>query len=182
MLYRGGWEDGKSWPTWGLVAVLTGESTSPCPFPSLSLHLVISAVSFCPMAASTAAMQLRESFGDRKVPDISRKIKACVACRKLKVAGHRWHLMSHVTDPVARSNVRCPTMDLLVGVVRLVAYHARSTNPYKCCSRAMQCMPTRSANVSAVRLSRLTKIDLQMERENGGPHQRARATLPQRYK
>lgn len=28
---------------------------------------------------------LRESFGDRKPPDITRKITACVACRKQKV-------------------------------------------------------------------------------------------------
>lgn len=31
------------------------------------------------------AMALREAFGDRKPPDISRKITACVACRKQKV-------------------------------------------------------------------------------------------------
>ncbi|EEA24249.1 conserved hypothetical protein [Talaromyces marneffei ATCC 18224] len=30
----------------------------------------------------------RESFGDRKLPDISRKITACVACRKQKVKCH----------------------------------------------------------------------------------------------
>lgn len=30
----------------------------------------------------------RESFGDRKIPDISRKITACVACRKQKVKCH----------------------------------------------------------------------------------------------
>ncbi|KAF9891391.1 hypothetical protein FE257_004247 [Aspergillus nanangensis] len=33
-------------------------------------------------------MALRESFGDRKIPDISRKITACVACRKLKIKCH----------------------------------------------------------------------------------------------
>ncbi|EAU36893.1 predicted protein [Aspergillus terreus NIH2624] len=33
----------------------------------------------------SAALSLRESFGDRKIPEISRKITACVACRKLKV-------------------------------------------------------------------------------------------------
>ena len=37
------------------------------------------------MQRSTAAVALRESFGDRKPPDITRKITACVACRKLKV-------------------------------------------------------------------------------------------------
>ena len=37
------------------------------------------------MAPRSAAMTLRESFGDRKIPDISRKITACVSCRKLKV-------------------------------------------------------------------------------------------------
>lgn len=30
-------------------------------------------------------LALRESFGDRKLPDITRKITACVACRKQKV-------------------------------------------------------------------------------------------------
>lgn len=32
-----------------------------------------------------AVIALRESFGDRKPPDITRKITACVACRKQKV-------------------------------------------------------------------------------------------------
>ncbi|OGE52939.1 hypothetical protein PENARI_c009G05918 [Penicillium arizonense] len=32
----------------------------------------------------SAAMSLRDSFGDRKIPVISRKITACVLCRKLK--------------------------------------------------------------------------------------------------
>ncbi len=38
------------------------------------------------MGPSSAAIALRESFGDRRPPDISRKITACVACRKLKVS------------------------------------------------------------------------------------------------
>lgn len=29
---------------------------------------------------------LRDTFGDRKPPEISRKITACVACRKQKVS------------------------------------------------------------------------------------------------
>ncbi|KAJ6438795.1 hypothetical protein O9K51_08196 [Purpureocillium lavendulum] len=37
------------------------------------------------MASMSASMALRESFGDRKIPEISRKITACVSCRKLKV-------------------------------------------------------------------------------------------------
>jgi hypothetical protein len=37
------------------------------------------------MAESSAVLSLRESFGDRKLPDITRKITACVACRKQKV-------------------------------------------------------------------------------------------------
>ncbi len=37
------------------------------------------------MAVPSAAMALRESFGDRKLPDISRKITACGAWRKQKV-------------------------------------------------------------------------------------------------
>jgi hypothetical protein len=36
-------------------------------------------------AGSAAAQALRESFGDRKPVDISRKITACVACRKQKI-------------------------------------------------------------------------------------------------
>ncbi|KAJ5804758.1 transcriptional regulator family: Fungal Specific TF [Penicillium psychrosexuale] len=35
-----------------------------------------------------AVSALRESFGDRKPPDITRKITACVACRKQKVKCH----------------------------------------------------------------------------------------------
>jgi hypothetical protein len=38
--------------------------------------------------APSAAAALRQSFGDRKLPDISRKITACVACRRLKVAAN----------------------------------------------------------------------------------------------
>ena len=37
------------------------------------------------MSHQSAAALLRESFGDRRPPDISRKITACVSCRKLKV-------------------------------------------------------------------------------------------------
>ena len=37
------------------------------------------------MSRPSAAAALRESFGDRRPPDISRKITACVSCRKLKV-------------------------------------------------------------------------------------------------
>ncbi|KUJ15173.1 uncharacterized protein LY89DRAFT_105896 [Mollisia scopiformis] len=40
------------------------------------------------MATSSAALSLRDSFGDRKPPDISRKITACVACRKQKIKCH----------------------------------------------------------------------------------------------
>jgi hypothetical protein len=40
----------------------------------------------CPiMSRPSAAAALRESFGDRRPPEISRKITACVSCRKLKV-------------------------------------------------------------------------------------------------
>ncbi|KAL1878543.1 hypothetical protein VTK73DRAFT_7884 [Phialemonium thermophilum] len=37
------------------------------------------------VSQSAAALALRDSFGDRKIPDISRKITACVACRKQKL-------------------------------------------------------------------------------------------------
>lgn len=39
-------------------------------------------------SGSTAVQALRESFGDRKPIDISRKITACVACRKQKIKCH----------------------------------------------------------------------------------------------
>ncbi|KAI1616681.1 C6 transcription factor [Exophiala viscosa] len=39
-------------------------------------------------AGSEAALSLRESFGDRRPIDISRKITACVACRKQKIKCH----------------------------------------------------------------------------------------------
>ncbi|KAJ5610739.1 hypothetical protein N7510_007458 [Penicillium lagena] len=38
-----------------------------------------------PLPTPTGVNALRESFGDRKPPDITRKITACVACRKQKV-------------------------------------------------------------------------------------------------
>jgi hypothetical protein len=36
-------------------------------------------------SANASVDALREHFGDRKPPDISRKVTACVACRKQKV-------------------------------------------------------------------------------------------------
>jgi hypothetical protein len=45
---------------------------------------------------SSSATAFREAFGDRKLPDISRKITACVACRKLKVDRDRPLLVSLV--------------------------------------------------------------------------------------
>ena len=38
------------------------------------------------VAVPQSAEELRASFGDRNPPDITRKITACVACRKLKVS------------------------------------------------------------------------------------------------
>lgn len=37
------------------------------------------------MASSGQVHKFRETFGDAKPPDITRKITACVACRKQKV-------------------------------------------------------------------------------------------------
>ncbi|KAF2486478.1 hypothetical protein BDY17DRAFT_321267 [Neohortaea acidophila] len=54
------------------------------------------------MSPSSAAEALRESFGDRKLPDISRKITACVACRKLKIKCH----MTHDKPPCTRCKGR----------------------------------------------------------------------------
>lgn len=44
---------------------------------------------------ASSALALREAFGDRKPPDISRKITACVACRKLKVIPYHSVLSMH---------------------------------------------------------------------------------------
>lgn len=52
-------------------------------FPILHLYGIFNPA----MSRSSAATALRESFGDR-IPDISRKITACVSCRKLKVPGN----------------------------------------------------------------------------------------------
>lgn len=49
-------------------------------------------------------MELRESFGDRKIPQISRKITACVACRKLKVSASDLFQV-HISNFVSRLNV-----------------------------------------------------------------------------
>lgn len=38
-----------------------------------------------PLPSTLEVNALRDSFGDRKPPDITRKITACVACRKQKV-------------------------------------------------------------------------------------------------
>ncbi|RFU23914.1 hypothetical protein B7463_g12426, partial [Scytalidium lignicola] len=54
------------------------------------------------MALSSAAMALRDSFGDRRVPDISRKITACVACRKQKIKCH----MNGLNPPCTRCKAR----------------------------------------------------------------------------
>ncbi|KAJ5112544.1 hypothetical protein N7532_000589 [Penicillium argentinense] len=54
------------------------------------------------MAAQSAAMSLRESFGDRKIPEISRKITACVSCRKLKIKCH----MKNEKPPCTRCKAR----------------------------------------------------------------------------
>jgi hypothetical protein len=51
---------------------------------------------------STAAQALRDSFGDRKPIDISRKITACVACRKQKIKCH----MTDATPPCTRCKKR----------------------------------------------------------------------------
>ncbi|KAE9362621.1 hypothetical protein N431DRAFT_490384 [Stipitochalara longipes BDJ] len=54
------------------------------------------------MAESSAALSLRESFGDRKLPDITRKITACVACRKQKIKCH----MNGSKEPCRRCKAR----------------------------------------------------------------------------
>lgn len=51
---------------------------------------------------STAAATLRDTFGDRKIPDISRKITACVACRKLKIKC----VITDAEEPCARCKQR----------------------------------------------------------------------------
>lgn len=39
-----------------------------------------------PQASLPPAMMLRDSFGDRKIPDISPRVSASVDCRKQKVS------------------------------------------------------------------------------------------------
>lgn len=56
------------------------------------------------MSTPSAAKALRDSFGDRKLPGISRKITACVACRKLKVESIDLQ-EKYKTDGRPRSNV-----------------------------------------------------------------------------
>ncbi|KAL7787069.1 hypothetical protein V8C37DRAFT_274688 [Trichoderma ceciliae] len=50
----------------------------------------------------SAALAMRESFGDRRIPEISRKITACVACRKQKLKCH----MRDAKPPCARCQAR----------------------------------------------------------------------------
>ncbi|KIY00003.1 uncharacterized protein Z520_04640 [Fonsecaea multimorphosa CBS 102226] len=52
--------------------------------------------------SSSAVQALRESFGDRKPIDISRKITACVSCRKQKIKCH----MGDGTPPCTRCKKR----------------------------------------------------------------------------
>ncbi|KAH8810625.1 hypothetical protein F5884DRAFT_853996 [Xylogone sp. PMI_703] len=47
-------------------------------------------------------MALRDSFGDRRIPDITRKITACVACRKQKIKCH----MNGLNPPCSRCKAR----------------------------------------------------------------------------
>jgi hypothetical protein len=62
-----------------------------------------------------AASALRESFGDRKLPDISRKITACVACRKQKVKISYLSMYAVGADIVVdgRLNVTCEALNRL---------------------------------------------------------------------
>ncbi|CAI6331898.1 unnamed protein product [Periconia digitata] len=54
------------------------------------------------MAASSAAVRFRNAYGDRKPPDITRRITACVACRKLKIKCH----MTNSKPPCTRCKSR----------------------------------------------------------------------------
>ncbi|KAK9454616.1 hypothetical protein V1511DRAFT_401908 [Dipodascopsis uninucleata] len=54
------------------------------------------------MVPPSSVTALRESFGDRKIPEISRKVRACVACRKQKIKCH----MSNENPPCARCKSR----------------------------------------------------------------------------
>ncbi|KAH8690456.1 hypothetical protein BGW36DRAFT_306168 [Talaromyces proteolyticus] len=54
------------------------------------------------LSPSRPELAMREFFGDRKPPDISRKITACVACRKLKIKCH----MQDLKPPCARCKKR----------------------------------------------------------------------------
>lgn len=67
------------------------------------------------MSRPSAAAALRESFGDRRPPDISRKITACMSCWKLKVQRHGqwsvgpmyWSFFYKVKCNVATSGFPC---------------------------------------------------------------------------
>lgn len=50
-----------------------------------------------PLPSLPKIAALRDSFGDNKPPDITRKITACVACRKQKVK----------RDPGIRTQTHC---------------------------------------------------------------------------
>ncbi|KAF2653320.1 hypothetical protein K491DRAFT_718150 [Lophiostoma macrostomum CBS 122681] len=54
------------------------------------------------MAPPSAASRFREAYGDRKPPDITRRITACVACRKLKIRCH----MTNSKPPCSRCKGR----------------------------------------------------------------------------
>ena len=57
------------------------------------------------MGSPSAALALREAWGDRKPPDITRKITACVACRKLKVpALYHFPTLKAMVDKHGRSS------------------------------------------------------------------------------
>lgn len=80
-----------------------------------------------PLPVPVDAESLREAFGDRKPPDITRKITACVACRKQKVPPAvqtplgAWS--RRLTHP--RSNVTCEIHGRRVRDARDEACHAR---------------------------------------------------------
>lgn len=90
-----------------------------------------------PLAMPADAEALRESFGDRKPPDITRKITACVACRKQKVDCTIEDSQSSLADP-RRSNVTCVTLGHHARGAESEASRAPSIVACRCCLKKTQ--------------------------------------------
>ena len=75
---------------------------------------------------------LRESFGDRRPPDITRKITACVACRKQKVS--KLEILDMVDSEKMKANIQ------------KIKCHMQNSQPpcTRCKKRGLPCTVNRS--------------------------------------